>query len=181
MSHTCTCSNTDNFQAVQDAARRVLPDEVVAFIDRCKTQPHTESQLISVLHKLQGINGHLGRDQLDAVAQLLQIPTAKVTGVATFYHFFRLQPRGRFIISVCLGTACYVKGAERVVQKLRDELGIDFGQTTSDGMFSLEASRCLGTCGLAPVVMINEEIHPKVTPDQVPILLDQYVKKARQV
>ena len=110
----------------------------------------------------------------------MQVPAAKVAGVASFYHFFRLQPRGRFVINVCLGTACYVKGADRVAQKVMEELGITWGETSKDGIFTLEAARCLGTCGLAPVVMIGEEIHGNVTPDQVPALLEKYLKKARE-
>jgi NADH:ubiquinone oxidoreductase subunit E len=108
------------------------------------------------------------------------VPAAKVAGVASFYHFFRLQPRGRFLINVCLGTACYVKGADRVAQRLCDELGITFGETSTDGMFTLEASRCLGTCGLAPIMMIDKDIHARVTPDKVPAILEAYLEKARK-
>jgi NADH:ubiquinone oxidoreductase subunit E len=107
------------------------------------------------------------------------VPAAKVAGVASFYHFFRLKPRGKFMINVCLGTACYVKGAERVAQKLMEELGIHWGETSKDGVFTLEASRCLGTCGLAPVVMVNNEVHGEVTADQVPMILEKYIKKAK--
>ena len=110
----------------------------------------------------------------------MQVPAAKVAGVAGFYHFFRLKPRGRYVINVCLGTACYVKGADRVAQKIIDELGITWGETSKDGVFSLEAARCLGTCGLAPVVMIDNQIHGDVTPDQVPALLERYLKKAKK-
>ena len=110
----------------------------------------------------------------------MQVPAAKVAGVASFYHFFRLQPRGRFIINVCLGTACYVKGADRVARKLIEELGITWGETSKDGIFTLEQARCLGTCGLAPVVMIGEEVHGQVTPDQVPGILEKYLRKARE-
>jgi len=173
-------ANTDNAERVMAAAQAVLPADVVAYIEQVRRGPRSESQLISVLHKVQGHYRYLGKEQLDAVAQLMQIPAAKVSGVATFYHFFRLQPQGRFVINVCLGTACYVKGAEAVVNRIRDELGIDFGQTTTDGMFTLEVSRCLGTCGLAPVVMINEQVHPKVTPDQVPALLQSYLEQTRE-
>jgi NADH:ubiquinone oxidoreductase subunit E len=102
-----------------------------------------------------------------------------VAGVASFYHFFRLQPRGRFMINVCLGTACYVKGADRVAQKLMDELGIQWGETTKDGVFTLEGSRCLGTCGLAPVLMIDNEVHANVTPDQIPVILQKYLDRAQ--
>jgi NADH-quinone oxidoreductase E subunit len=175
-----TRTDTDNCQEVMDASKEVLPDHVVEFIEDCRNREHSESQLISVLHKVQDHFGYLSPESLDSVAQLLQVPAASVSGVATFYHYFRLTPRGRYVISVCMGTACYVKGAERVVDKFKDELGIDFGETTTDGMFSLEESRCLGTCGLAPVLMINDHVHGKVTPDDVPVLIETYRKKPRQ-
>jgi len=132
-----------------------------------------------VLHEVQARFGYLDGAHLDAVAQLMQLPAAKVSGVASFYHFFRLKPRGRCMINVCLGTACYVKGAERVAQKLMDELGITWAETSSDGMFTLEASRCLGTCGLAPVVMVDDQVHGNVTLDEVPIILERYLSSAR--
>jgi NADH-quinone oxidoreductase E subunit len=177
MSH-CACNNTDNWTEVEAWAKRVLAEPLVAYIEEARSKPHPEGELIGVLHKVQGHYGYLGRDQLDAVAQLLQVPTAKVTGVATFYHYFRLTPCGKNTIRICLGTACYVKGASRLVDKLKEELGIDFGETTKDGIFSLEASRCLGTCGLAPVLMINEDVHSKVTPDQIPGILERYMVRA---
>jgi NADH:ubiquinone oxidoreductase subunit E len=168
---------TDNWEQVQESCRAVLTEDIARFIETCRTGPEPASQLISVLHRVQEHFGHLGAEKLDAVAQLLRVPSAKVTGVATFYHFFRLQPCGRFMISVCMGTACYVKGADKVAAKFKDELGIDFGQTTTDGLFSLHEAHCLGTCGLAPVVMINDEVHAKVTPDQIPALLEKAVAK----
>ena len=100
--------------------------------------------------------------------------------MASFYHYYRLEPRGRYMINVCLGTACYVKGADRVAQKVIEELGIKFGETTTDGVFTLEGSRCLGTCGLAPVMMVGDDVHPQVTPDQVPAILERYMAKARK-
>jgi len=110
----------------------------------------------------------------------MQIPAAKVTGVATFYHFFRLQPRGKYMINVCMGTACYVKGADRVLEKLKEELGIDIGETTKDRLFTLEATRCLGTCGLAPVITIDGQVYGEVTPDQIPGLLEKTIKGTRE-
>jgi NADH-quinone oxidoreductase E subunit len=175
---SCTPA-TDSWPQVEADAKAALPPEVVQFIEECLTMDHPQSRLIAVLHRLQERVGFLPAKQLDAVAQLMQIPTAKVAGVATFYHFFHLNPRGRFAINVCMGTACYVNGADKVVEKLREELGIDFGQTTGDGMFSLHSACCLGTCGLAPVVMINEEVHPKVTPDQIPSLLEKALASAK--
>ncbi len=172
---------TDNWQEVEAAARLVLGEPIVALIEKYRCEPHPESQLIAVLHKVQATFGYLGGSQIDAVAQLMQVPAAKVSGVASFYHFFRLKPRGKFIINVCLGTACYVKGADRVAQKIIEELGITWGETSKDGVFTLEAARCLGTCGLAPVVMIDSQIHGDVTPDQVPALLEKYLRKAREL
>lgn len=171
-----TALQTDNREEVRHLSMEALTPEIVAYIETCCRDENPHSHLIGILHKVQSHFGYLGPEQLDAVAQLLQVPTAKVTGVATFYHFFRLEPRGRFVINVCLGTACYVKGAERVAERLKDELGIQFGETTTDGMFSLEAARCLGACGLAPVVMIEDKMFGDMTPDQVPPLLEKYVK-----
>ncbi len=171
-----TAVQTDNREEVRKKSAEALTPEIVAYIEACAADENRHSHLIGVLHKVQGHFGYLGKDQLDAVAQLLQVPTAKVTGVATFYHFFRLEPRGRFVINICLGTACYVKGAERVAERIKEELGIQYGETTSDGMFSLEATRCLGACGLAPVVMIEDKIFGDMTPDQVPALLEKHVK-----
>ncbi len=171
---------TDNWEQVQATAEAALTPAIVEYIAQCRQSCEPASHLIGVLHKVQSHFGYLGREQLDAVAQLLQVPAAKVAGVASFYHFFRLQPRGQFIINVCLGTACYVKGADRVAQKVMDELGITWGETTKDGIFTLEGSRCLGTCGLAPVIMVGNEVHGNVTPDQVPVILDKYLEKARK-
>jgi NADH:ubiquinone oxidoreductase subunit E len=177
-SPACACS-TDNWEYVQNMSREVLGESICQFIDECRRQSQPESQLIAILHRVQAAHGYLNAAHLDAVAQLLQVPAAKVSGVASFYHFFRLQPRGKFLISICLGTACYVKGADRVAQRTMDELGITWGETTKDGLFSLEAARCVGTCGLAPVVVIDGQVHGEVNADQVPVILGKYLKKAK--
>ncbi len=170
-----TRSRTDNWKEVRRRSVLALPKEVVRLIGEVqRNDPRPKSRLITVLHRLQSIEGHLGSDQLQAVAQLLRVPAAKVTGVASFYHFFRLLPRGRYMISVCMGTACYVQGAEEVRKTFSEVLGLSEGETTLDGFFSLQGSRCVGTCGLAPVVMINDEVHAKVTPSQVPALVERY-------
>jgi NADH:ubiquinone oxidoreductase subunit E len=174
----CACS-TDNWEYVQNLSREVLGESICQFIDACRREPQPESQLIAILHRVQAAHGYLNATHLDAVAQLLQVSAATVSGVASFYHFFRLQPRGKFIISVCLGTACYVKGADRIAQRLISELGITWGETSKDGLFSLEAARCVGTCGLAPVVVIDGEMHGEVSADQVPMILGKYLKKAK--
>jgi NADH:ubiquinone oxidoreductase subunit E len=173
-------SSTDNWPAVKAGCEAALPKAIVTYIQQCRQGPHPDSQLINVLHKVQDHFGYLAIPQLDAVAQLLRVPMAKVSGVATFYHFFRLRPKGQYVISVCMGTACYVKGATQISERLRQELGIDIGQTTPDGLFSLAESRCVGTCGLAPALMVNEDVHGKVRPAQIPGLLESYREKARQ-
>lgn len=175
-----SCAATDNWDQVEADARATLGEPLVEYIRQCRATPEPHSHLISVLHKVQAKFGYLGPQQLDAVAQLLQVPAAKVSGVASFYHFFRLQPRGRYIINVCLGTACYVKGADRIAQRMMNELGITWGETSKDNLFTLEASRCLGTCGLAPIVMVGDDVHANVTPDQVPLILEKYIERARQ-
>jgi NADH:ubiquinone oxidoreductase subunit E len=177
--NTASSPSTDNWQSVEAASRAALGEPIAAFIAECRTREQPESHLIAVLHRVQAKFGHLDAVRLDAVAQLLQVPAAKVAGVASFYHFFRLQPRGRFVISVCLGTACYVKGADQIARRVQSELGITWGETSKDGVFTLEPARCLGTCGLAPVLMIDGEIHGQVAPDQIPIILEKYLKKAR--
>ncbi len=171
-------SPTDNWPQVEAASRAALTPEISDYVDACRHKPHPESHLISILHKVQGHFGYLANAQMDAVAQLLRVPAAKVTGVATFYHFFRLKPMGRFKVSVCLGTACYVKGAQAIADRLQAELGITYGETSADGMFTLEPARCLGTCGLAPVIMIDGNVHGPITADQVPAALEKYRLKA---
>jgi NADH:ubiquinone oxidoreductase subunit E len=178
VSYSCN-DTTDNWEDVKAECLSVLPQHIIDFIDGHKGDEHPESNLIATLHMVQHHFGYLGKEQMNAVAQLTQIPLAKVTGVATFYHLFRLQPRGKHMINVCLGTACYVKGADKISQRLMDELGIQFGETTKDGMFSLENSRCLGTCGLAPVIMVDGQVYGPVTPSEVPIILEKYIKKPK--
>lgn len=177
MSHAI--ANTDNWAEVKAACETVLPKHILDYIEANRSQTHSESQLIAILHMVQAHFGFLGQEQMHAVAQLAQIPLAKVTGVATFYHYFRLQPRGKHIINVCMGTACYVKGADKVSQRMMDELGIQFGETTKDGLFSLESTRCIGTCGLAPVIMVDDQVYGPVSPSEASLILDKYLKKGK--
>jgi NADH:ubiquinone oxidoreductase subunit E len=173
-------TTTDNWPQVEAAAQESLGKDIAMFIEQCRAGDEPDSRLVAVLHEVQAQYGYLDGEHLDAVAQLMQIPAAKVAGVASFYHFFRLEPRGRFMINICMGTACYVKGADRVARKVISEVGITWGETSSDGVFTLEGARCLGTCGLAPVVMIDDQIHGNVTPDEIPVLLEEYLQKAQE-
>ena len=150
------------------------------FIAQTRKDEHPDSFLIAVLHKAQELYGYLPVPVLDEIAQEMGIPTAHIWGVATFYHYFNLTPPGQHVISICLGTACYVRGAAQILQTLRDELKIDMGQVTPDGLFSLQPARCLGACGLAPVVMIDDKIHGELTPKKMIQILNQYRKQAKK-
>lgn len=156
-----------------------LNQEVIDLIEECKHKEHPESYLIAVLHKVQSIYGYLSKDNMDAVAHLLGVPAADVCGVATFYHYFRLKPQGKYHISVCLGTACFVKGADTILENFKSELGIDIGETTADGNFSMVATRCIGVCALAPVVTINDKVYSNVKPAQVSEILNAIKTKMK--
>jgi NADH:ubiquinone oxidoreductase subunit E len=155
-----------------EVARGLTP-EILEFIEFSKTREHPESYLIAILHKIQAEFGFLSRVHMDEVAQLLQVPTASVFGIATFYHFFRLEPQGTNSISVCLGTACFVKGADKISETFQKELGIEMGETTKDGLFTLTNTRCVGVCGLAPVVMVNDKVYGQITPQQVREIIEK--------
>jgi NADP-reducing hydrogenase subunit HndA len=123
--------------------------------------------LIPVLHEAQEVYGYLPMYVQKKVSEGLNIPLAEIYGVVTFYTQFTLQPKGKYKIQLCLGTACYVKGSSLVLDKLKEKLGINVGDCTEDGKFSLDACRCIGACGLAPVMMINDEVYGRLSPDDV--------------
>ena len=164
-------------------AKAVMPEPVIRYIDECMAKKSPNSHLISVLHKVQDHFGYLAKEHMDAVSVLMQVPAAKVTGVASFYHFFNFSPRGKHRVSLCMGTACFVKGAGKVLDKLKDLLGIDVGETTEDRLFSIDVARCVGACALAPVMIVDEKVYAGVKPDQVAKILADYgyeVKKAKK-
>jgi NADH-quinone oxidoreductase subunit E len=130
--------------------------------------------LIPVLQKTQGLYGFLPKEALRRVAAGLDLPFSQVYGVATFYAQFHLQPRGRNIVRVCLGTACHVRGADKILAKVQEVLKIAPGETTSDQRYTIEPVACLGACGLAPVLMVNDDTHGRLTPDKIPALLANY-------
>ena len=132
--------------------------------------------LMPVLQGAQEIYGYLPEEVQRHIGLAMDIPFEQVYGVSTFYSQFSLEPKGEHVIGVCLGTACYVKGSQKILDKISEELKIEPGRTTQDGLFSLNATRCLGACGLAPVMMIGEEVYGRLTPDQVPAILDKYRK-----
>ena len=133
-----------------------------------------KSRLMAVMQEAQEIYGYLPYEVQCKIAEGLDLPVEKVYGVATFYAQFALSPKGKYNISVCLGTACYVKGSQQVLDEISKELGIEAGECTADMQFSLEACRCIGACGLAPVMTINDDVYGKLTPDMVPGILAKY-------
>lgn len=138
---------------------------------------HKESRgaLIPVLHEAQEIYGYLPIEVQTMISDKLGVPLAEVYGVVTFYTQFSLYPKGEYKVAVCLGTACYVKGSGDVVDKFRERLGIDVGECTPDRKFSLDATRCIGACGLAPVLTVNDEVYGKVVVDDVDKILEKYM------
>ena len=139
----------------------------------------TPGALIPILHEAQNLYGYLPAEVLHEISKGLEMPEAYVYGVATFYSQFSLTKKGKYRINVCLGTACYVKGAQDLLDKFKLRLMIDVGECTDDGLFSLEACRCVGACGLAPVVTINGEVYGRMTPDKVDEILDKYEALAK--
>ena len=124
------------------------------------------SELIQALHRVQSALGYVPKEAQEVVAEIVGVPPSQVRGVLTFYHFFRTRPSGRHTIRVCLGTACHVRGGERILSALEEELKVKVGETTADGKFTLEVARCLGCCGLAPVMMIDDDAYGKLDPQK---------------
>lgn len=146
-------------------------DELEQFIDAI---PEKKDAVISSLHKAQEIFGYLPREVQEFIAEKLGLPATDVYGVVTFYSYFTQVPKGKYAINVCLGTACFVRGADKIVQELEKKLGIGIGETSEDGKFSLDGLRCVGACGLAPVVMVNGKVYGKIEPKDVKKILADY-------
>ena len=160
-------------------AERATEQELLARLDDViEDYRDAPGGLIPVLQIAQGLLGYLPEAALRRIARGLGKSYSEVAGVVGFYSFFSTAPRGRFLVRVCMGTACYVRGGKQVLEALRSALGIDVGETTGDGLFSLGVARCFGACGLAPVITINEDVHQRVKPNKVKDLLDQYRMEA---
>ncbi|GAP42700.1 NADH:ubiquinone oxidoreductase 24 kD subunit [Lentimicrobium saccharophilum] len=140
----------------------------------CKSFNNDKGELINVLHKAQGIFGYLPAEVQEVIAKELNISVAHVYGVVSFYSFFTMLPKGEHPVSICLGTACYVRGAEKVIDEFKRLLNINVGETTPDGKFSLACLRCVGACGLAPVVLVGEKVYGRVAPEGVKDIVAEY-------
>lgn len=140
----------------------------------CKEHNNDAGELINILHAVQGKLGYLPKEVQELIAEELNISTSKVYGVVTFYSFFTMKPKGKYPVSVCMGTACYVRGAEKVLIEFKRQLGIEVGETTADGLFSLDSLRCVGACGLAPVAMIGTKVYGRLTAADVKRIIDEF-------
>jgi len=148
--------------------------DVLKIKEICDFFENKPGELINVLHRCQGEFGYLPAEVQEVVSEYLNVPLAKVYGVVTFYSFFTMKPKGKHPISICTGTACYVRGAEKVLEEFKKELGLSIGETSQDGKFSLSSLRCVGACGLAPVVLVGEKTYGRVAPDDVKQILAEY-------
>jgi NADH-quinone oxidoreductase subunit E len=158
-------------QAALTKEEITFPAELIGFIDEWKVKP---GSLIMILHKTQETFGFISRPAAEKLSLLTGIPLARIYGVITFYHFFKTTKPGKNRISVCLGTACYLKGGQDLIEEARSLLGLEEGGVTEDGLFSIDPVRCVGCCGLAPVITVGTETYGKLTKDQLPEIIAKY-------
>jgi len=150
-----------NVHSMTETDKYQLLEQVMEDYDR------KENNLIQILHMAQAIFGYLPSEVQSFIAEKMDIPNSKVNSVLTFYSFFSTKPKGKYTVSICLGTACYVRGGKEVVNKLKEVLSIDVGETTDDKIFSLQVKRCIGACGLAPAMTINDKVYKQVNPNKL--------------
>lgn len=167
-------NKTENSEYTDDKAMIAALDSI---IDELKDQ---KGALIPILQSAQNMFGYLPKSVLKHVSTRLLVPYSEVAGVVSFYSYFSTVPRGKYIVRVCLGTACYVRGGKEVLESLKKQLKIDVGDTTEDRLFSLEIGRCFGACGLAPVVMVNDDVHQRVKPSKIRDILTQYIERGAE-
>lgn len=151
--------------------------QITEIVERYKNE---ETPLMMILEAIQTEYGYIPLEVQELVSSLTGIPVAEIYGVVTFYSFFSLKPKGKYVIGVCLGTACYVKGGQQVMDKFSEMLGIKPGETTDDGLFTLDALRCIGACGIAPAISINGKVYPKMEVNKVAPIIKEYHDLAEQ-
>ena len=162
MSCKCNCGETHKDEKMEEILSKYQKDK---------------SNLIHILNEVQETYGYVPKSAQLAISEYLGLTMSEIYNVITFYSRFTLKPKGKYNVAVCLGTACYVKGSEKILDRLKEKLGIDVGETTPDGKFSIEATRCIGACGLAPVFTVNDEVYGKATPELLDKVIDEYLNK----
>jgi len=169
----CACCTPDEMSVAEQALMAELDDLLARYVSK-------PGGLIPALQATQQMFGYLPESALKKIAEAFDKPYSEVTGVVSFYSFFSTVPRGKHLVRVCLGTACYVRGGKEVLAALRKELDIEVGDTTPDRLFSLDVGRCFGACGIAPVVMIDDEVHQRVRPNKIAAMLQPYLAEATE-
>jgi NADH:ubiquinone oxidoreductase subunit E len=159
---TCACKELS-----EEEKLRLIEEVINDYKDK-------EGSLIQILHMTQSIYGYLPLEIQKLIARRLNKPLSEISGVVSFYSFFCTQPKGEYTIRVCLGTACYVRGGKKIIERLKEILGIDIGETTEDRKFTLEVMRCIGACGLAPAISINDVVYKQVNPDKLNEIIKKY-------
>ncbi len=157
-----------------EVKHKLSDDKIQKIMDICESYDNEPGELINILHETQSTFGYLPAEVQEVIACKVGVSVAHVYGIVTFYSYFTMKPKGDFPISICLGTACYVRGAEKILDEFKRELSIGVGETTPDMKFSISCLRCVGACGLAPVVMVGEKVYGRVSPDGVKKILDEY-------
>ena len=161
---------------------KIMNKEIVGELDELVAKwKDKKGNLIMILHEIQNHYGYVPRGVSFELSRLLDVPLARIYEVITFYNYFKLDPPGKHVVSVCMGTACYLKGGKQILDELKKVLHVEEGQTTKDGLFHLQIVRCLGCCGLAPVIMIDKDIHGNVKPDKVMEMISKYTKEEIKV
>ncbi|MCK9572910.1 MAG: NAD(P)H-dependent oxidoreductase subunit E [Candidatus Omnitrophica bacterium] len=148
--------------------------ELIKLVEEWKGK---DGNLIMILHEIQNHHGYVPRELSLELSKMLDIPLARIYEVITFYNFFKLSPPGKHLIRICMGTACYLRGASLILEEMKNILGVQEGQTTKDGLFYLDVVRCLGCCGLAPVLMIDNKVYGKVKKSEIADILSKYIKE----
>jgi len=153
---------------------KMKPEVREKVIQICDSFGNNPGELINVLHQTQDFLGYLPAEVQELIAERLHMPTAKVYGVVSFYAFFTMTPKGKYPVSVCMGTACYVRGGEKILDAFKKELGVEVGQTDANGLFSLTSLRCVGACGLAPVALVDGKVYGRLAPANVKGIVQEY-------
>ena len=156
---------------------KMKPEVREKVIEICNNFGNNPGELINVLHQTQDFLGYLPAEVQELIAERLHMPTAKVYGVVSFYAFFTMTPKGKYPVSVCMGTACYVRGGEKILDAFKKELGVEVGQTDANGLFSLTSLRCVGACGLAPVALVDGKVFGRLAPANVKGIIQEYRDK----
>jgi NADP-reducing hydrogenase subunit HndA len=165
-------------ESVQDSSCAIIDERELVLEEIIKEHKDVKGALVPILHKVQELYGYIPTSAQEKISSDLNIPLSEIYGVISFYHNFSTKPKGKYTISVCMGTACYVKGAGDILQRFKDKLNVEEGGSTEDGLFTVEACRCLGACGLAPVLTVGDKVYGQLTLNDVDKIIEEYRRRS---